>query len=253
VAIAIMAALREEIDSLLSALRPSDLEPVRVGGREFVHGTLHGEEVVLGLSGCGKVAAAITATQMIERFRPRQVWFTGVAGALWPDLRVGDVVIGDGLIQHDMDARPLFPRFEVPFTGRSRIQADPALIAVLKEAAEGFVRDQLASAVSAATRARLGIGTPRVVVGDIATGDRFMAAGTEARALAALVPACACVEMEGAAVAQACAGSGVPFAVLRVISDVADEGAGAGFAAFIEGAASVYSGGIVARALTKRL
>ena len=86
-----------------------------------------GHEVVAVLSRIGKVAAATTATTLIERFGVSRIVFTGVAGGLAPQVNVGDVVVAREFIQHDMDASPLFPRYEVPLTGRSHFPADAAM------------------------------------------------------------------------------------------------------------------------------
>ncbi|MFM6992039.1 MAG: 5'-methylthioadenosine/adenosylhomocysteine nucleosidase, partial [Rhodoferax sp.] len=110
--IAILSALAEEQAGLLESL----LEPVQVNhaGRTFWCGSLWGVPVVLALSRIGKVAAATTATALITHFGVRQVVFTGVAGGVGAGVRVGDVVVGTSYLQHDMDASPLFPRYEIP-------------------------------------------------------------------------------------------------------------------------------------------
>jgi len=109
---AIVAALHEELASVL-ALMPDEHRQT-VGGRDFWLGHLHGQAVVAVLSGIGKVAAATTATLLIERFQVGRIVFTGVAGGLGAGVRVGDVVVAEAFLQHDMDASPLFPRHEVP-------------------------------------------------------------------------------------------------------------------------------------------
>jgi uridine phosphorylase len=96
-------------------------------GRDFWLGELHGRPVVLALSKIGKVAAATTATALIERFGVRRMVFTGVAGGLGKDVNVGDVVVASDFVQHDLDASPLFPRYEVPLYGRTRFDGDAAL------------------------------------------------------------------------------------------------------------------------------
>ena len=93
---------------------------VRRAQRDFWLGDLHGVSVVLALSRIGKVAAATTATTLIEAFAADHIVFTGVAGALGAQVRVGDVVVADDFVQHDMDASPLFPRFEIPLYQRTR-------------------------------------------------------------------------------------------------------------------------------------
>ena len=113
--IAIISALHEELAELL-ALMP-DEHRTGAAGRQFWRGHLHGHEVIAVLSGIGKVAAATTTAVLLERFRPQQVIFTGVAGGIGDGVAVGDIVVGSRYLQHDMDASPLFPRHELPGYG----------------------------------------------------------------------------------------------------------------------------------------
>lgn len=115
-ATAILSALPEEQQGLAAGLQT----PVctRHAGRDYWSGLLHGQPVVLALSRIGKVAAATTAAALIERFGVARVVFTGVAGVVGPGVCVGDVVVGSSCLQHDMDASPLFPRFEIPLYGQ---------------------------------------------------------------------------------------------------------------------------------------
>ena len=222
---AIVAAMHEELSAVL-ALMP-DEQKQRAGGRDFWVGHLHGQEIVAVLSRIGKVAAATTATALIERFRVDRIVFTGVAGGLAPGVSRGDVVIADAFLQHDLDASPIFPRYEVPLYGTDRFATDPALTA------------QLAAAV---TRALHGA---RVHRGLVASGDRFVASAAESRALQQALPDALAVEMEGAAFAQACADYGVPFAAVRTVSDRADDAAHGDFLEFIAHVASRHSAAIV--------
>jgi nucleoside phosphorylase len=116
--IGIMAAMQEEIDTLLKEL-PASSEVVDDGQRTYHSGRLWGTPVVVVFSRWGKVAAATTATHLISEFGVGEILFTGVAGAAQPGLNVGDVVVGARFWQHDIDARPLFPRHEIPLLGRS--------------------------------------------------------------------------------------------------------------------------------------
>lgn len=232
----------------LHALQPLLEDPRRVllAGREFHLGTLHGRPLVLVLSGIGKVAAATTATLLIHEFDACALIFTGVAGGLGDGVRVGDIVLARQLVQHDMDASPLFPRFEVPLTGRSRFDADAALGDALAAAAQQCLA-QAGAHLGAARLAAFGIRAPALHQGLVASGDRFVSSVAEGEALRAALPGLLAVEMEGAALAQVCADFGRPFAVLRTISDRADDAAHVDFTRFIATIASAYTRAVVSR------
>ena len=246
--IGIMGAMPEETSATAALLEGVSSESH--GGRTYARGSLRGHDVVCVHARVGKVAAAVTATELIVRFGIDRLLFTGLAGALVPELRVGDVVVADGLVQHDMDASPLFPPLEVPLTGVSRFLATPAIARDLTRAAEeamldldGGLRDALGAQRPAPRRAGA------VVRGDIATGDRFVGSGPVRDAVLSLVPGAVCVEMEGAAVAQVCHDYGVPFGVVRVISDHADGSAATDFFTALRGPAAAFSAGVVGRLL----
>ena len=236
--IGLMGALHEELALLLQAM--PDERRVTVAGRQYWQGHWQGRPVVAVLSRIGKVAAATTATALIERFGVGQIVFTGVAGGIGPGVRVGDVVLADALVQHDMDASPLFPRHEVPLYGRSRFATDPALSAGLARAAQQVLA-QVSRHVDEEAVTAFALHAPRLHTGLIASGDRFVSTTAECRALQQALPEALAVEMEGAAVAQVCADYGVPFAALRTISDRADDDAHADFSRFIRDVASRYS------------
>lgn len=177
--IAIISALHEE-QAGLRALMPGQ-RPERLGGREFWRGQLQGHEVIAVLSGIGKVAAATTTAVLLERFQPQQLIFTGVAGGIGDGVAVGDIVVGSSYLQHDMDASPLFARHELPGYSRSRLPADPRLLALMEQAAEEAIA-WLPRQLDPATRAAFGLHSPRVHRGNIITGDRFVATAAESRA-----------------------------------------------------------------------
>jgi adenosylhomocysteine nucleosidase len=214
--IAVVSAMREELHALHDDLSGARIE--RVAGRDFHLGTLHGRPALLVLAGIGKVAAATTTALLLDRFEVEAVLFTGVAGGLGQAVAVGDVVIGDTLLQHDMDASPIFPRWEVPLTGRARFAADAGW------------SDRLAQAAAASGHA--------VHRGLIVSGDRFVSTSAESTALRALLPEALAVEMEGAAVAQVCHDFARPFAVMRTVSDRADDAAHVDFPRFVHEVAS---------------
>jgi adenosylhomocysteine nucleosidase len=234
---AILSALPEEQDGLIALLH----QPCRTihAGREFWQGELHGRPVVLALSRIGKVAAATTATALIERFGVSRIVFTGVAGGIGEGVKVGDVVVADDFVQHDMDASPLFPRYEVPLYGQSRFRADAELTALLHQAAHAALQhindgDDPWAFPDAG-----------VHLGLMASGDRFVSGAQEAQQLRSALQAAnhmvLAVEMEGAAVAQVCLDYGLPFAAVRTISDRADDQAHVDFPAFVREVASYYA------------
>ncbi|HEY1392027.1 MAG TPA: 5'-methylthioadenosine/adenosylhomocysteine nucleosidase [Methylibium sp.] len=241
--LAIVAAMHEELRALLPALQRQRV--VLHAGREFHCGRLDGQQVVLVLSRIGKVAAATTAALLIERFGVRRLLFTGVAGGLGAGVKVGDVVVARELLQHDMDASPLFARYEVPLTGRARFATDAVMSdALLLAAREGVAKVMdLTGPLSALTE--LGVATPQVHEGLVLSGDRFVATEAEGEILRSNLSDALAVEMEGAAVAQVCHDCDIPFAVLRSISDRADDSAHVDFGRFVAEVASRYSATIV--------
>ncbi|MFI8617817.1 5'-methylthioadenosine/adenosylhomocysteine nucleosidase [Acidovorax sp. NPDC077693] len=241
---AILSALPEEQAGLVHALA----HPQRItrAGRSFWRGELHGRSVVLALSGIGKVAAATTATALVEHFGVARIVFTGVAGGLGDGVNVGDVVVAQSYLQHDMDASPLFPRWELPGYARAVLECDAPLSALLLIAA----RDCLMGGsghFSSQSEVR------SVHQGLIASGDRFVSSAQESQRLRDALRAAGhevlAVEMEGAAVAQVCLDYNVPFAAMRTISDRADDTAHVDFPQFIQTVASRYAEHIVGKLL----
>ncbi len=230
--------MHDELGALLAQM--PDEQRVRVAGRDFWIGHLHGQPVVAVLSRIGKVAAAVTATVLLERFGVRAIVFTGVAGGLAPGVNVGDVVVATELLQHDMDASPIFPKHEVPLMGLSRFAADAAISDALSDVVRRVLRDPVAL-IGQAGVDEFGLSSPKVHRGLLVSGDRFVSTTAESAALQRELPDALAVEMEGAAVAQVCHDYGVPFAAMRTISDRADDAAHGDFARFVAVVASRYS------------
>lgn len=243
--IGIMAAMHDEIAGLLAQM--ASFTTRRIGMRDYHTGLLHGQRCVVVLARIGKVAAAATAVTLIREFNVNALVFTGLAGGVAALVRVGDVVIGTTLLQHDLDASPLFPRHQVPLLGCSHLAADPALAGLLDQAAHDYLMNDWPRDISPASRSAFGLEQPRVHRGLIISGDQFICEASTVQALRAELPDALCVEMEGAAVAQICHEYDLPFAVLRVVSDRADDTACHDFNAFLSGVASHYSAGIVQR------
>ena len=237
---AILSALPEEQAGLLAQLEGARRHTV--ASRDFWLGRLQGRPVVLALSRIGKVSASLTASVLIGQLGVSRIVFTGVAGGLAPGVRVGDVVVAQDFIQHDLDASPLFPRYEVPLYGRARFACEPALTSLLSMAARRALGPDSTAAMGLPADAKVHSGL-------IASGDCFVSSAEASRALQSALRSAGhealAVEMEGAAVAQVCADYDVPFAAMRTISDRADDTAYIDFTRFVNEVASRYALAII--------
>ncbi len=244
----ILCAMQAEQHLLLQQLTPT--QPQRLHGKRVYHrGRLHGHEVVMVLSGIGKVAAATSATSLIAEFGCNTLLFTGTAGGLGEAVRIGDIVVARDLLQHDLDASPLVPRYEVPFTGTSHFAADAVWSARLLLAAQAAIARGSQGAAASTRLKFLGIDAPQVHHGLLLSGDRFVSGAAESLHLRAALPDALAVDMESAAVAQVCADYGVAFAAVRSISDRADADAHLDFDRFTTEVARHYSAAILRLAL----
>lgn len=221
--IGVIGAMDSELAALIAALAQPARETVQ--GLTFHTGLLSGRPVVLVRCGIGKVSAARCTQVLIDRFAPAAVINTGIAGGLGAGLAVGDIVVADGLVQHDFDAAP------IGFVRGCLCMGDPGAPTV-------FTPDEPLSALLARTAGEAA-GAQRVHRGLIATGDRFISGAAEKAAIRSAFPSAMAAEMEGGAVAQAASMSGVPFAVVRAISDLADGTAAASFEQFEQHAADI--------------
>jgi len=213
--IGIIGAMDEEIELLHKNVVPS--KQSKIAGVTFYEGSLFGQAVVYCKSGVGKVNAAI-CTQVLLSFSVDCVWFTGVAGALDQRLDVGDIVISSSAMQHDMDVTPLgYAKGIIPDQAQSEFIADEALINLAKQAGDALY-----------------IG--RTLVGKVLSGDQFIASVEKVEELHNTFNG-VCAEMEGAAVAQVCNASEVPFIIIRSMSDKADGSADVTYKDFVVQAA----------------
>jgi 5'-methylthioadenosine/S-adenosylhomocysteine nucleosidase len=205
----ILGALDGEITEIVDGL--SDRQEQMWRNHRFHTGTLGGAEVVVAKSGVGKVYSAAVAQHLIDRYQPERVIFTGVAGALNGEYRIGDIVVARDCVQYDLDASDLgFARGEVPYTGIRELSCDPELV-------------RLASSLPTETE--------KVHVGRILTGDRFITtADTEEFSYLREELFGDAVEMEGASVGMVAALNELPFVIVRTISDRADKETGKDFA-----------------------
>ncbi len=218
--IGIIGAMRIEVEAICAAM--TNVTRETAGALEFVLGDLFGKRVVCTKCGIGKVFAAMGAQTMILRYAPALIINSGVAGTLSPELSIGEVALATQVVQHDMDTSALGdPVGLISGIDKVYLPSDPAVTAAL-------------SACVAAT------GTP-YRLGTIASGDRFVATEAEKDRIRAAFdstehPVVAC-EMEGAAIGQVCHANGVPYGILRAISDGGNEQAFADYPTFLAAAA----------------
>jgi adenosylhomocysteine nucleosidase len=238
--------LEREIAPLEARLQGRREVPVR--GYVFRVGTLNGRQVVVGRTAAGKVNAAIVATVLIGHFNPSVLFFSGTAGALDQGLRQGDVVIGTGVVQHDVGV--LIPGgiqrrgLRNSVTGERDpliVPAPETLLAAARRAAEGLTLTPIESSD--------GKWTPRIVEGVIVTGDVFMSDAARRDEIRSSFGASA-VEMEGAAMVQACRHFAVACLVVRSITDRADGQAQTNYEHFID-AASENAATLVAAVISR--
>ncbi len=249
--IGIMGALPEETNQIKENMLIHKKE--RIGLNDYYTGQFCGTDIVLTTSGCGKSLAASTATVLILKYHASQIIFTGIAGAINPELRVGDIVVGNNFFYHDMDPRPIFPKFRVPYTDNNFFRADPEIFLQAHEAAHRFANN-IKNTMPMAVLESFSITTPQVTKGTIATGDKFVTCSKEtaklANEIAELGEELHCIEMEGAAVAHICDNFNIGCAVIRTISDNADHNASVDFGNFLRSIAAHYSVGIVQEMLS---
>jgi adenosylhomocysteine nucleosidase len=243
--IGIISAMREEIDALLDQLQ--DVSEVKKGMRTYYSGVLCDTKVVLTFSRWGKVAAAATTTQLINDYEIDELIFTGVAGSINSDLNIGDIVIGKNLYQHDMDASPLFNKFEIPIIKKTFIET--SLNSNLINSTNSFLNNYRYY-INPSQANSFNIKLPKMIYGDIASGDQFISTKSKVEQLNKEIPTAICVEMEGAAVAQVCYEYNMPFSIIRVISDKANDNSSIDFLSFINEVASKYPLGILKNYLT---
>jgi len=236
----IISAMPEEVNSLIKELQ--NVSITKKGMRNYYSGTYKNTEMVVVFSRWGKVAAAVTTTQLLNDFDVDEIIFTGVAGSLDSSLNVGDIVIGTELYQHDMDTRPLFNQFEIPLLNKTAFTAKNNT--ALEKAAVTFVTNK-ESHIAKIALSDFSIDTITIKKGIILSGDQFIASKEKTNALKKTIPNALCVEMEGAAVAQVCYEYDIPFSIIRIISDKANDTAPIDFPKFTKSVACKYAKGIL--------
>ena len=196
----IICAMELELQGLLDMIEIEGT--VTRSGATFYSGKIQNTDVVIVQCGIGKVSAAICTQMLIDYYEPDVIINSGVAGALSADVTVGDVVIATAAVQHDFDCTAFGdPKGTLELLGKRMIElpADEEISSKLFEAAKT-------------------LDNTRVFRGIVATGDKFVADSEERLSIGKEFSALAC-EMEGGAMAQVCVRAGVPFAILRSISD----------------------------------
>lgn len=211
--IGIIGAMDSEVANLITRMEGATEQTI--AGRRFVCGRLSGKETVVVQSGIGKVAAAITAQLLIDRFEVDTLLNTGMAGGLDARLEVKDLVVATAALQHDFDLTA-FGHTKGFLFGEDDTR--PTLFAADVSLAERAL-------TAAATVLPAG---SKAITGVVASGDIFVNDSALKATLRDTFGAAA-AEMEGAAIAQTATANGVPFAILRTISDLAEKEANVSF------------------------
>ena len=228
---ALLGAFSDEVKLLEESVRHKRVRTVH--GIPFTTGKLSGRKVVIALTGVGKVNAAMTTTLMLQKFRPSEVLFTGIAGGLNPELLPGDLVIGRETTYHDFGyitfQKQATRATRNPITGEYNpeyFKADSVLLAKTLAAAQNV------TLLATGNDRR----PPKVLLGRIVTGDVFVSSEEKVNQLLREFGADA-TEMEGAAVAQVCHQQQVPCIVIRSLSDKANSSAREDMLSFLKVAA----------------
>ena len=209
--IAIMGAMPEEIFPILEKLQ--NYKTVEYAGNKYYEASYKGVDLVIAYSKIGKVFSALTATIMCEHFGATKLLFSGVAGAISPKLKVGDLIVATKLSQHDLDITAFGHPYGYVPEGSVFVEADKEMLEISKDVAKDMGKI--------------------VQEGIIATGDQFVADEKRKNWIGETFGADA-LEMEGASVAVVCDALNIPFFILRAISDAADMDASFSFDEFLE-------------------
>lgn len=201
----------EEIAPILEKV--DDYTTIEYANNSYYEASYKGMELVIAYSKIGKVFSTLTAATMIEHFKAQKLLFSGVAGAISPKLKVGDLVVATKLSQHDLDITAFGHPYGFVPEGSVFIEADKDMIEMSKDVAKSMGKS--------------------VLEGIIATGDQFVANEERKNWIGETFNADA-LEMEGGSVAVVCDALNVPFFILRAISDAADMDAGFSFEEFLE-------------------
>ena len=213
--IGIICAMQVEADGLLSLM--SENSEQIIAGMKFTKGIIHGKEVVVVVCGVGKVNAAMCTMAMIQEYKPECIINSGVAGAVSPEVKIGDIVVAESAVEHDMNITALGDKQgEVSFPDGKTLffDCDKKISETLYEACKTLENTKIEKGI-------------------IASGDIFISRRTQRINIGKMFSALAC-EMEGASIAHVCSRANVPCGILRAISDDLDENEGMDFVKFCE-------------------
>ena len=200
----IIGAMDVEVATLKEQM--AGLETAKIAGMEFCTGRLEGLDVVVVQCGVGKVNAAMCAQILCSVYGVTHLVNTGIAGSLCAELDIADLVVSRDAMYHDMDVQVFgYPIGQVPGMDVVAFPADKALMDYAFAAAEA-------------------VNPGHTRTGRVASGDQFVS-GREQKEQIIAATGASCTEMEGAAIAHTAYRNGVPFVILRAISDKADDSA----------------------------
>ena len=200
----IIGAMAVEVELLKEKME--NLSVTTHGGMAFYDGKLEGTDAVVVQCGVGKVNAAMCAQILCSVFGVTHLVNTGIAGSLCAELDIGDLVVSKDAMYHDFDCVHFgYEMGKVPGMDVVAFPADEAMI-------------------DSALRAAQEVNPGHCRIGRVASGDLFVAdKGVKERIINRT--GAICTEMEGAAIAHTAYRNGVPFVILRAISDKADDSA----------------------------
>ncbi len=210
--IGIIGAMEEEVSALKEQM--TEVSVTKKAGMEFCRGMLNGKPVVVVRSGIGKVNAGICTQILVDDYHVDCVINTGIAGSLKSVIDIGDIVVSTDTVQHDMNAVGFgYPLGQIPRMDTLAFPADQKLI-------------ELACQVCREVNPEI-----QVYAGRVVSGDQFVSDKESKERIKTNFDGF-CTEMEGAAIAQAAYLNGIPYVVLRAISDKADDSAAVDYPAF---------------------
>ena len=214
--IGIIGAMQIEIDNLLKIIKNEEI--ITISGIKYIKGTIHNKKVVIAKCGIGKVFAAMCTQTMILKFNPKIIINTGVSGGI-KDLDIGDVVIADNVVQHDMDTTPLGdPKGLISGINLVHIPCSKNIV----ERLDNVLNKE----------------NIKHKIGTIATGDQFISNIKDIERINEKFKAIA-FDMESGAIGQVCYVNQVGYGIVRSISDNGSDDAGQDFKQFVKKAAKI--------------